>query len=101
MNVRRFFSYRSRVAVIVAGVLLGALSLFYTNNMARRLREKEQHDVALWAHVMERVTRDISLMRSPFQVPASWMDFNSWRYFSNACFIAFPPVLSCGGPLLL
>lgn len=35
MNVRRFFSFRSRVAVIVAGILLGALSLFYTNNMAR------------------------------------------------------------------
>ncbi len=60
MNVRRFFSFRSRVAVIVAGILLGALSLFYTNNMARRLREKEQHDVALWAHVMERVTRDVT-----------------------------------------
>ncbi len=53
------FSFRKRVVVIVAGVLLGAASLLYTNNMAQRLREKEQHDVALWAHVMERVNRDV------------------------------------------
>ncbi|MDE6070361.1 MAG: HAMP domain-containing histidine kinase, partial [Alistipes sp.] len=40
------------------GVLLGALSLLYTNNMAQRLKQKEQHDVALWAHAMERVNRN-------------------------------------------
>jgi len=60
MNFRRFLSFRNRVVVIVVGLLLGAASLIYTNNMAQRLKEKEQHDVALWAHVMERVTRDIS-----------------------------------------
>ncbi len=53
------FSYRKRVALIAAGILLGALSLLYTNAMARRLREKEQHDVSLWAHAMERVNRDV------------------------------------------
>ncbi len=58
MNFRRMLSFRNRVVVIVVGVLLGALSLLYTNNMATRLREKEQHDVALWAHAMERVNRD-------------------------------------------
>ena len=55
----KYFSFRNRVVVIVVGVTLGALSLLYTNDMARRLREKEQHDVALWAHAMERVTRDV------------------------------------------
>jgi len=50
-------TFRNRIVVIVAGVLLGSLSLLYTNNMARRLREKEQHDVELWAHAMERVSR--------------------------------------------
>lgn len=60
MNLRRLLSFRNRVVLIVVGLLLGASSLIYTNNMARRLREKEQHDVELWAHVMERVTRDIS-----------------------------------------
>ena len=53
MKIRtEFFSFRNRVVVIVVGVTLGALSLLYTNDMARRLKEKEQHDVALWAHAM-------------------------------------------------
>ena len=42
-------SFRNRVVVIVVGISLGAMSLLYTNDMARRLREKEQHDVALWS----------------------------------------------------
>jgi signal transduction histidine kinase len=45
--------------VITVGVVLGMVSLFYMNDMARRLREKEQHDVALWAHAMERLNRDV------------------------------------------
>ncbi|WP_418982300.1 sensor histidine kinase [Alistipes sp.] len=60
MKIRRdIFSFRNRMVVIIVGVVLGALSLIYTNDMARRLREKEQHDVALWAHAMERVNRDV------------------------------------------
>lgn len=55
MKFRRdIFSFRNRVVVIVVGILLGSISLLYTNDMARRLKEKEQHDVALWAHAMER-----------------------------------------------
>ena len=53
------FSFRNRVVVIIVGAALGMVSLLYTNNMAKRLKEKEQHDVALWAHAMERVTRDV------------------------------------------
>lgn len=53
-------TFRNRIVVIVAGVLLGSLSLLYTNDMARRLREKEQHDVELWGHAMERVSRQSS-----------------------------------------
>ena len=60
MKLRRnIFSFRNRVVVIVVGILLGALSILYTNRLAQRLREKEQHDVALWAHAMERVNRDV------------------------------------------
>ena len=60
MKLRRdAFSFRNRVVVIVVGVVLGGLSLLYTNNMAQRLKEKEQHDVALWAHAMERVNREV------------------------------------------
>ena len=61
-------SFRNRVVVIVVGISLGAMSLLYTNDMARRLREKEQHDVALWAHAMERINRDV-LGGSTFQDP--------------------------------
>ena len=60
MKLRRdIFSFRNRVVVIFVGVALGAMSLLYTNDMARRLKQKGQHDVALWAHAMERVNRDI------------------------------------------
>ena len=60
MKLRRdIFSFRNRIVVIVVGIGLGAVSLLYTNNMAKRLKEKEQHDVALWAHAMERVNRDV------------------------------------------
>lgn len=60
MKIRRdIFSFRNRVVVICVGLALGTLSLLYTNNMAKRLKEKEQHDVSLWAHAMERVNRDV------------------------------------------
>ena len=46
MKIRRdIFSFRNRVVVIIVGVSLGMVSLLYTNNMAKRLKEKEQHDV--------------------------------------------------------
>lgn len=60
MKIRRdLFSFRNRVVVIVVGIALGCMSLFFTSKMAQRLREKEQHDVSLWAHAMERVNRSI------------------------------------------
>ena len=57
-RVRKILSFRNRVVVLTIGVLLVAVSLFYTNSMAHRLREKEQHDVELWAKAMEHVNRD-------------------------------------------
>lgn len=66
MKVRKVLSFRNRIVVIVVGVLLGGFSLFYTNDMAFRLKEKEQHDVALWAHAMERLNRDV--LRGSIQV---------------------------------
>lgn len=60
MKIRRdIFSFRNRVVVILVGIGLGSLSLIYTNSMAARLKEKEQHDVALWGHAMERINRDV------------------------------------------
>ena len=55
----RNFSFRNRVVVIFVGLALGVLSLLYTNKMAQRLKEQEQHDVVLWTHAMERANRDV------------------------------------------
>ncbi len=57
-RLRDMFTFRHRVVIIVVGILLAALSLLYTNNMAKGLKEKEQHDVALWANALQRVNRD-------------------------------------------
>ena len=45
------------VVLIIATLFIGA-SLLMTNRMADALREKEKHDVELWAAAMERVNRD-------------------------------------------
>lgn len=43
---RKILSFRKRIVAIVVGVTMVTLSLLFTNDMARRLREKEQHEVA-------------------------------------------------------
>ena len=48
------FSFRRRMVVIVLGLALAGVSLYFTNRMAENLREKEQHDVQVWAMAMER-----------------------------------------------
>lgn len=57
-RIRKILSFRNRVVAIVIGTAIAAISLLFTNDMARHLREKEQHDVELWARAMERVNRD-------------------------------------------
>ncbi|MFR9661620.1 MAG: HAMP domain-containing sensor histidine kinase [Rikenellaceae bacterium] len=49
---------RNQIALGV-GLILVVVSLVATNNMANRLRIKEQHDVELWAHALERMTQDV------------------------------------------
>ena len=53
----RVFENGRLVILVVATVLIVA-SLIMTNRMASALREKEKHDVELWAAAMERVNRD-------------------------------------------
>ncbi|MCH5330122.1 MAG: sensor histidine kinase, partial [Alistipes sp.] len=67
LHMPKIWSFRNRVAMLSAGVLLVALSVFYTMRMAHSLSEKEQHDVELWARAMERVNRDAmgDYMRDP------------------------------------
>ena len=55
----RKLTFRNRIVIICAGLAIGVMSLLYTNRMARHLREKEQHDVELWAHAMERANLDV------------------------------------------
>ena len=57
-RIRKILSFRNRVVAIVIGAAIVGVSLIFTNDMARHLREKEQHDVELWARAMERVNRD-------------------------------------------
>lgn len=57
-RIRKILSFRNRVVAIAIGTAIAVLSLLFTNDMARHLREKEQHDVELWARAMERVNRD-------------------------------------------
>ncbi len=47
--VANTLTYRNRVVIIIIGLLLGMVSLFFTSNMARQLKEKEKHEVELWA----------------------------------------------------
>ena len=54
-SVRRNILKNGRTLVLLLGVALVGVSLFITNRMAQSLREKEKHDVELWAAAMERV----------------------------------------------
>ena len=60
MNILTKFkiSFRSRMSILMIGMVLAVLSLFYTNRLADVLRQKEQNDVTLWVAAMERVSSD-------------------------------------------
>ena len=51
-------SFRSRISILIIGLILAVMSLIYTNYLADVLREKEQNDVRLWVAAMERVSRE-------------------------------------------
>ncbi len=57
-GVRRRISRNARTIILAAGVVLVGMSLLVTNRMADTLRQKEMHDVELWAKAMERVNRE-------------------------------------------
>ncbi len=52
-------SINVRVIILLIGLVLAVVSLLYTNQLARILREKEQNDVKLWVAAMERVSGDV------------------------------------------
>lgn len=51
-------SKNTKTILIVLGAVLVSFSLYTTNKMATSLRNKEKHDVELWAAAMERINRD-------------------------------------------
>ena len=57
-RVRRGLSKSGRTILLVSGVLLVSASLIISYWTADSLREKEKHDVELWAAAMERSNRD-------------------------------------------
>ncbi len=67
INFRKILTLTvSNRIVIVGGLVLGIASLLFTNNMANSLRSKEQHDVEVWAHAMERLNQDLMGRKDPF-----------------------------------
>ena len=57
-RVKRGLSKSGRTILLVSGIVLVATSLLISYWTADSLREKEKHDVELWAAAMERVNRD-------------------------------------------
>ncbi|MBQ5635221.1 MAG: HAMP domain-containing histidine kinase [Alistipes sp.] len=57
-GVIKRLSANVRTILMLLGIVLVSTSLFITNRMANSLREKERHDVELWAAAMERINRD-------------------------------------------
>lgn len=53
-RLSKLLTFRNRMVVIVLGIVLACISLFFTSRMAQSLSEKEQHDVQVWAMAMER-----------------------------------------------
>lgn len=53
-RLSKLLTFRNRMVVIVLGLILACVSLLFTSQMAQTLREKEQHDVQIWAMAMER-----------------------------------------------
>ena len=49
------FSYKSKRILIVIGLVIGFSSLYFTNQLARQLRLKEQNEVAVWSYAMNQI----------------------------------------------
>lgn len=65
-------SYRNKKHIIIIGLIIGLSSLLFTNKMASRLREKEQLEVGLWAHVFSKTFVGNIDVRDPI-----------WNYINN------------------
>ncbi len=64
--ITKVLTYRNRIIMIVIGGILVLFTLIFTNDMAKKLREKEQGDVELWAHTMEYISQERFVRHDPF-----------------------------------
>lgn len=46
--MKRWLTFRRKVVLIAAGLLIGSVSVVLTNGIAKRMREREQSEVQLW-----------------------------------------------------
>lgn len=53
--MRDTLSLRKKVVIISIGLVIGCVSLWFTSDLARQLREKENYEVKLWALAIERL----------------------------------------------
>ena len=87
-------SYRSRVIIIVIGIILGTASIMYISNLARQLRIKENQEIEMWAYnllqyqysysntdTMDPMLKSIQDMRT--DIPYVITDFNNQYKRSN------------------
>ncbi|MDD3108279.1 MAG: ATP-binding protein [Alistipes sp.] len=56
--LHKVLSFRSRVVIIILGLVIGLSSLWFANNMARQLRDKEQNEVSIWAEAFRELGVD-------------------------------------------
>lgn len=54
-KIRDTLSLRKKVFIIAIGLILGLVSLWFTSDLARQLRDKENYEVKLWALAIERL----------------------------------------------
>ncbi len=67
-RIAKILSFRNRIIMTAVGGVLVLFSLLFTNNMASKLREKEQLDVELWAHAMEYISQARPMGHDRFMV---------------------------------
>lgn len=74
-----------KVALLITAVIIGLLSLWYTNDLVRELKQEEERKVKIWAEATSRLTTsngDISFIFSVIQnnktIPVMLVDENDY-----------------------
>jgi signal transduction histidine kinase len=57
-----------KISLLAGAVLIGLLSLWYTNKLVRKLSAEERKKVELWAKAMQQLQTDVDNLTFPFEV---------------------------------